>query len=424
MIDTVTVAWISDLAQVPRGMTRMKGAEDRPPRFGVSRQDGALFVTYEPSSRMITLRISVARWVGGGAINWPLVPLRRGVEDLRLGHLAEQVGAAIGIPTSRFGSKLSASLPSFAVTKVSYALDVEIQDPVGTARACMEIQRRHGGRLCAWASSGRSVSTAQWGKHRRFQVYAKGVELADVQRDLEAAARARSVLRLEATYETAEAVRDGLLWGEVTRGCLPSLGGACLPWVVHRTLWFELYRMRMFDELAEDVAPDATDGFPSRLRRAVSVIRDARADLAAGRRASVGRRKSFTDERVGQLVQAFSLASAGYTAREINGLVGWSPRALSELLSELRELGLPPDSTYGGTLTETMRELREAVATAFPDVEEPATKKYPWPLAVRSPWGNGHDIYTNARVEGERAVKQARAEAAGAHDLYADDIGA
>lgn len=94
MIDTLVIGWLSDIPQItPRNGTGHHGRGPAP-TYGVSLTEGALYVTYETSSRLVKVRISVPAWAGRQRLNWPLRPLPGGVEDLRLPvhHALRRVG--------------------------------------------------------------------------------------------------------------------------------------------------------------------------------------------------------------------------------------------------------------------------------------------------------------------------------------------
>lgn len=412
MIDTLVIGWPSDIPQIPGGMEPAATAEGRPQRYGVSRAGGALYVTYEPYSRLVTVRISVPAWAGRQRLNWPLRHLPLGVESLNLPRLAGEVGQAIGVRVSGFGRDglRRIPLPNFAVINVHLAVDLDVPDPVAVVRLCGSIPRQHGGGFQAWASSGRPLSTVQWGKGaRRTQIYAKGPALEALGED-EAAVRARRVLRVEARFGSPNAVRRGFLPTDAVT-ILPSMATVCHPRTVHRVLRREVERLRFFEDLASELTAVA-DGLPNRIRRLDSVIEQARDDLREGRRERVGRLRSITQERFSQYVTAYALVAGGFSQREVSTKTGWSPRVVSEIVRDLHAMGFPPDNGYTGQHIEVMRELQGAIpqwlrappADAPVDVGE-------WTPTVSSPWAadDGVTPLERSRLAGEAAIAEDRA---------------
>jgi hypothetical protein len=120
--------------------------------------------------------------------------------------------------------------------------------------------------------------------------------------------------------------------------------------------------------------------------------------MAEGARV-LGRRKTLTQARVWDLAAAYFLLS-GYRLDEITKLSGRSPSALAELLAELREVGVPPDGSPGGTRGAALNEIAEAMAPYLLEQYPPNLDHWRGAGKIRSveaPWA--HDDVDHGEEE-------------------------
>jgi len=366
-LDDITIATRFDLGNiVPTGMIQLPHIPGRPEMFGVARQNGILFVTYTPATRIVTLRISVPRWLAGHPVNFPLVPIAS-VEDLRPHQLARELAQALGVREA--GDDLDELLPvrRMPVIRVSYALDLRFDDPVRIVQGLMGVERRNGGLFKPFGRP--RITTVEWAsKTLSAKFYAKGIQLLTERRRSrnettnavieELASQAENVLRFEVTMKQVKAVRGLFGTRPGTRTpmlgtMLPTVALMCDPRIDGWVLTREAIRSRL-NERYEGL--DRVT-FPVHVRHVVGRLRTAQASLAAGGR-TLGRRGVLTPERVTRLFLTYVYAS-GFEVAEVADLLGLSVSSVRELVRELRELGIPPDGSPFATLGAAVRELAE-----------------------------------------------------------------
>jgi len=367
VIDDITVAAsVSGIDQVPFGMLPLKTVAGRPDTYGVSCGRG-LFVTFCPATRVVTVRISVPRWLHGHPVNFPLRPIA-GVEALRLDRLAQEVAGALGLRLSSIGDEARRRLPldRWAVIRASFAADLLVRDPVRSVEGAIGIDRRHGGRRQLF---GRPLSTIQWSSRSlRSKLYSKELEIrshrrsdpaeANVLRQL--AEQATRVLRFEVSFLQVRALR--LLFKKPA--LLPTLSLMCDPFVSAFVLEREAIRLR----LDEDPHAIENESFGARVRRIVAVLDQAQRDLASGGQ-TLGRRRSLSDQRKCDLILSHILGSGLVTPAAVAAFWGVSESAVRELFSELRELQIPPDASPAATLGVTCRDIWDALVPHLPTDE-------------------------------------------------------
>lgn len=388
-IDDITIAGPSPVNEVPVGFKPAKTAPGRPAAYGAPAGNG-LFVTICPDTRIMTVRISVPRYLQNIPVNFPLIPLRR-VEDLKLESLASTVGSMFGIRLSVMGGVASRRFPfrEWGVIRVSYAMDLKVRDPISCVEGAMGLRRRNVG--VRHVFGGEKFSTILWGSRAlQVKLYAKQEEIeshvsVDEIRSSQLAHRARQargVLRFEVSLKQVSAIRR--LFPKGMPGHLPMLHLMCDPrmarWVVRR----EARRLRL-DEASSlcDVESPSVHA-----RRVVDVLKDAQAQMAAGE-FELGRLKSMTEERLRSLALVHFLG-AGLRGTELQETLGLSRPAVAELLQQLRALGLPPDSTPRTTLGDVTTEINDALVRAgvYPPVSFDDLNGV-W--AVRTPWAEDED---------------------------------
>jgi hypothetical protein len=382
VLDDLTIAArVEGILDVPHGMWPLPPIPGRPDVFGVSHRGGVLFVTYCPATCVVSLRISVPRWVGGYAVNYPLIPIRS-VEDLRPDYLALELARALhlGILLSREAGERF-PLASWAVIRSSHAIDLEVRDPIQSIFGLMGLRRRYEGKFNCFGSP---ISTVQWSSRAlRVKFYCKGRELGSrrVRREaaedlLSLAERARNVLRFEVSFLQVRGLRNLFA---LTDTRLPNFAVMCDPRVNAWILTREADRLRLLDD-----QDDKRVLFPARVRDVTTKLLEAQRELAAGG-VTLGRRKSLTPERLWDLAATFFLAS-GYRLDELSAITGRSMSALAELVTDLRTLGIPPDGSPGGTMGSAVAEVADRLKPHLLEMYPPNLRDWRSRALAEAPW--------------------------------------
>src|ERR1039458_9658255 len=216
MIDDITIAVkIEGIGDRPTEyMSPLGFLPGRPAQWGAPRADGALFITYCPSTSVSTVRISVPRWVASQHVNYPLVPIQ-GVDDLRPREISAHALAALGVAIpSDVDPETYFPVRTAAVTRVSYAADLRVSDPIQVIAGCTGLSRRNPASFTSWGSP---PSTIQWAsKSLGVKMYSKGLELAthrmkhegDMAHLNSLIASASKVMRFEVSFRRVRALRD------------------------------------------------------------------------------------------------------------------------------------------------------------------------------------------------------------------------
>jgi hypothetical protein len=361
-IDDITIAArVDDIDGLPVGMLPLSRAPGTPEKFGVARRGGSVYVTYAPVTRVVTARVSVPRWLHANPVNFPLVGTRS-VEQLRPHRISQEIAQALGLRLSSLGTELDDHLPirRWSVIRASYAVDLEVKDPVRVVQGCMGIQRRNSGLFKCFGRP--RITTAEWSSRGlSSKVYAKGPELASRRSVNETtnetvnalAEDAEHVLRFEVTFKQVNAIRS--LFGRGLRGgLLPTFSLMCDPRIEAWVLTREAVRLRLnehYDGLERTT-------LPLHVRHVVNSLKATQAEIADGSR-TLGRRKcKLTQERFNRLVSTYIYASA-FSVPEVADLLDCSVSTVRELVSELREAGVPPDASPFTTLGAAVQELVE-----------------------------------------------------------------
>lgn len=358
MIDDITIAArVDGLEGVPDGMLPQMRLIGRPETHGTAREHGRLYITYCESTHIVTVRISVPRWLRGTPVNFPLA-LINGVDDLRLRGIAQHVLSALGKPVSdarRAADILD--LPRWAVIRVSYAVDLRVLDPINSVGGCMAIHRKHGGRPIA---RGCPPSTIEWASDSLCaKLYDKQLEIrthrgADEEEQAELdsiARRAARVLRFEVSIRQVRAMRAVFKAFNVADR-LPTLALMCDTYVDRWVLTREADRLR----LAESYESLDTESFGARARAVLAVLDDAQRYMGRGEKL-LERRRVLTDERKRDLFMCHVLGSAHVQVARVAEYWGRSRSAVNEMYQELRALGIPPDASRLGTLGAVAEEI-------------------------------------------------------------------
>jgi len=289
-------------------------------------------------------------------VNYPLVPIET-VDDLRPRDVAAHAIAALGatIPTGA-DPKTYFPVRGAAVTRVSYAIDLNVSDPLKIITGCAALARRNPATFTSW---GMPPETIQWAsKSLGSKFYAKGLELKhraknddDKRRLGGLIACAERAVRFEVSFRGVRALRD--LFG-LSDTRLPNLAIVCDPHVARYALGREATRLRLYDAYSFC----ESHNYGAIVRHVVATLRNAQARLAKGELNGIGRRKTLTDARLWDLCAAFFLFS-GFTPNALSSWTGRSRASLDELRSELRQLGIPPDRSISGGLGEAATEVAE-----------------------------------------------------------------
>jgi hypothetical protein len=237
---------------------------------------------------------------------------------------------------------------------VSYAIDLNVSDPLQIISGCAALARRNPATFTSW---GMPTETIQWvSKSLGSKFYAKGIELRhrakseDDKRKLGGlVAAAERVVRFEVSFRGVRALR-GLFGLSDTR--LPNLAIVCDPQVDRYALGREATRLRLYDAYSFC----ESQSYGAIVRHVATILRNAQTRLANGELDHIGRRKTLTDARLWDLCAAFFLFS-GFTPNALSLWTGRSRASLDELRSELRQLGIPPDRSTAGGLGEAATEV-------------------------------------------------------------------
>lgn len=384
-IDDITIASrIPELTEPVQGMLPMESVGGRPDRWWTTRANGALCITHCPAAQLVTVRISVPRWLRVAPHNYPLHPIT-GVDALRPKDIARELALALSSRVTFVGSCLEQRLPIriWPVLRVAYACDLHVADPLATLAGCRALRRRHQGRVQTF---GFPTSTLQWAsKHLRVQLYAKAVELENRQRTTLPEERpalnrlvehARHVLRFEVTLLGVRAVRN-LLW--VEDGRLPTLQLMCDPPIACLAVSRQVDRLRLRE--TGDAPSAASLGTRARQLRAHLQHEFA---YPSGR---LLRTKKLTQPRLERLVLVYFLA-CGHRPAEVASFLGLSGSAVSDALRDLEALGLQPDGSSEGNLGDAVREVLEQLEPhlldSFPELDHWAGRT----TLVGAPWAH------------------------------------
>ncbi len=356
MIDDIWFAGVAPLGvgDDPPGFVPGVAVPGRPRKLVARRAHGAIIIEFTPTSRLVTVRLSVPKWLSQSRLcNYPLVPIR-GVEDLRVRAIQSELARAFGLRLSAIGTDFDDNFPirRWVVTRVCFAWDIPITDPCCVINACESLQRRWPGTPKRY---GQPTETLQWGEKTKapfhtVTLYAKGIELAKEARrlrdpaDRETVRRiaegALGVVRFEVGFHRVRPLRE---WMDLPSGQLVTLAFMCDPRVGRWALTREAQRLR----LDEEYASDAAGPLSVQVRHVVGVVTERRRRLEATGSERVGRRASITSGRMEQLMVSYFLLS-GYTPGEAASILERSASALRDLQSDLREMGLHPDRNLGG----------------------------------------------------------------------------
>lgn len=381
-IDDLTIAaCYPELSDPPPGFMLLAPKLGRPDLYGLAPAEG-LFVTFCPATRLVTLRVSVPRWLRQSPFNYPLVPIKS-VEDLRPRDLALKLAAALSIRVSAFGPDPELRFPvrTWAVTRVAYAADLHVNDPLSTISGCRTLKRRYQGNVRTF---GNPVSTLQWeakGK-LRVQIYAKAEELrarkvhVDDQPQLDLlAVRAYRVIRFETSLLCVRSIRA--LWS--LQGKVPTLQLMSDPLVARMVLSAQVDRLRLHE------AADAPGGASIYERsRQVRARLDQEVAQPSG---CLPRTNRLTAARARTLSNVYFQA-CGHRPAEIAAFLGVSASAVSAALRDLEALGLVPDGSDAGNLGHAAREVLDQLRPHL--LEEPPNFDH-WKgrtFVVDPPWAD------------------------------------
>lgn len=330
MIDDLTIAAkVEGLGDYPTEVMSPLGlVPGRPAMWGAPRAHGSLFVTYCPATSLVTCRISVPRWVGDQVVNFPLVPIKA-VDDLRPSDVASHVIAALGatIPCGADPEKYF-PIRGAAVTRVSYAVDISVSDPLQIISGCAGLPRRNPATFTSW---GMPPETIQWrSRSLGAKFYAKGLELqhqvkndGDTRQLNGLVAAAKRIVRFEVSFRSVRSLRD--LFG-LSDARLPNLALMCGPQVDRYALGREATRLRLYDSYSIS----ESKSYASIVRRVATVLREAQAQLESGDLDRLGRRRTLTADRIWDLGAAFFWL-AGFGPGDLSSWTGRSRATLDEL---------------------------------------------------------------------------------------------
>jgi hypothetical protein len=386
MLDDATfVGRVEGVSGPPEWMAPVATAPGQPARRGISPCNGLFVSVWETG--LVSVRLSVPRWLTGHPVNYPLVPLR-GVYDLDLRRLRLAIVEALNLRVSAIGSDLAERLPieRWAYIRGSYAVDLPVSDPIRVVQGCLGIRRKYAARFDAHGSP--TISTVGWHtKSVSAKLYAKGLELEDhldgrtperhvIERLAKAAERD---LRFEATFRTVQGVRR--LFGNVIGHHLPTLALMSDPCIDGWVLAREADRLRLFEP---QTGGDRTT-FPAHARLVADALRKAQERLARGE-AVLERRKSLTPDRITDLIANYFLGAA-HTPAEIASMLGKSLASVREAQAELRAIGIPVDASPFATMGSSVSEIANALDPYIPETWPP--KLTGWPRGtglVVPPW--------------------------------------
>jgi hypothetical protein len=357
MIDDIWFSGLApeDVGDEPPGFVPGVALAGRPRRLISRRAHGAILIEYTPTTRLVTVRVSVPKWLSSlGLCNYPLVPIR-GVEDLRVRAIQSELARAFGLRLSAIGTDFDDNFPirRWVVTRVSFAVDIPVTDPCGVITACESLQRRWPGTPKRF---GQPTETLMWGEKTKrpfhsVSFYAKGIELRSQARRLRdqgdraavrgLAERAQGIVRFEVGFHRVRPIREWL--GLKETGQLMTLAFVCDPLVGRWALTREAWRLRLDEQYTTDDAGPLS----VQVRHVVGVLTEHRRRLEANRSERVGRRATITADRMEQLMVSYFLLS-GYTPGEAATILERSASALRDLQRDLAEMGLHPDRNLGG----------------------------------------------------------------------------
>lgn len=401
-----------DVADVPPGFLPLRPVPGRPEQYGRPLAEGSLYATFSPATRIAFLRVSVPRWVAGSPCNFPLVPLG-GVDDIEPNALAKEVARAFRLPVGELTQDLErhVNLCMWAVTRVDFAVDLRVADPLLTLSGCRGFRRRHQGQVASW---GNPVTTVQWAsKQVCVQVYSKAAELRARSRSASASIsddlfeQAEKVVRFEVRLRRVRAIRD--LFGLVSG--LPVLRLVAHPTIASHAITHQIDRLRVYESYRAPVA-----GTVSQRAR---LIRSRLAEEIAHPSGALTRRSRLTPRRARTLAAVYFLAS-GNKGSEVADLLGVSPSSVSDALRDLEALGLAPDTSdtgnVGNAASEIFDQLEPYLLGEYPDYRTELSGK---DVVVDPPWAHLLDDQENASVEDSNDADYVVAE-----DVLCESLGA
>lgn len=414
MIDEITFCGLApdDLGEgeIPKGFTLNPRKAARRAQWSRALEQGAIWVGYEPDTRIIEIRLSVPRWLNAQKlVNYP-IPQIRTVHDIKLPQLARKIASALGIRVSAIGNDWINLLPlhRWAVVHISYTADLRVPNPGQVLGGLQGLRRSHGAKVNAvggntveslrWKASGVTARfydkaeeiRAQWRKHPERR------ELLDM-----LAMHASRVVRFEVAITGAKAIRA--LFKKVLhfpRTSLPTLGFMCRPEIAALAWRREVDRLGLWAHHTSTTA----ETFGGRARQ-VGLKVDALRKSVTKENPFRGR-KSMKKERVRDLILAHMLLS-GMRTKEVISLTGWSESKLFDLLADLKEAGLLPDSSPSGGLADAANAIVNALAphlliSTMVSPEAIFTLASSTPGAfITPPWADGETLLEGDGTEGE-----------------------
>jgi hypothetical protein len=257
-----------------------------------------------------------------------------------------------------------------------------VTEPVVAFAVLAGLRRDYSRRTQTFRQTGITTGV-QWGTDDlRFQVYWKGVELHEGalrDRDPERKALLRSlssnaekVIRLEVTCRTAKAVRD--LFG-LSGPDLPRFSRVLQPDVAQYALGREFRRLGLLRVSKLSTAKVSRT-------RALGMDFLAARDRVREAGQTVGRHLSGVSASRLALLYAYYTLSGSFSDREFLSRWGFSRAALSELRSDLAQLGIPtstrqtPDARR--VLAEIATQLRPLVSLRRPVLARGDLALAPW----------------------------------------------
>jgi hypothetical protein len=368
MIDEITFCGPApdDLGagEIPAGFTPKPRKPGRLPQWARSIEHGAVWIGCEPDTRIIEVRLSVPRWLNRQKlVNYP-IPQILTVSDLKLPLLARTIASALGVRISAVGDDWVSALPlhRWAVVHVSYTADLPSSDPGVVLGGLQGIRRSHGAKVNAVGNVTESLRWKASGVTTRF--YDKGAEIRShwrkhpEHRELldTLAMHASRRIRFEVAVTGAKAIRTLLRKVlRFPRTSLPTLSFMCRPEVAAFAWRREVDRLGLWVHHT----PTSAETFGGRARRVGLSVDALRKSVT--KQNQFRKRQSMTKARVRDLIVAHFLLS-GMRTKEVANIVGWSEGKVFDLLADLKEGGLLPDSSPSGGLAEAANAIVNALA--------------------------------------------------------------